>query len=120
MAQCFVGHYRAEVGAADTDVDNVTDGLAGVPLPLPAANAVGEVRHFIEHRVDVWYDVFVVDDDRCPSGRPQGNVQNRAVLCDVDLVAAEHRVDASSQTALLSQLDEQPHRLVGDAVLRIV
>src|SRR5436309_14169278 len=100
MAQCFVSHYRSEVGAADADVDDVTDTLAGVSLPLTAADAVGEVRHPIEHRIDMWYDVFAIDHDRCPPWRAQRNVQHRAVLCDVDFVAAEHRVDALAQTAL--------------------
>src|SRR5439155_25817758 len=109
MAQCFVGHYRAEVGTADADVDDVTDALTGVSLALTAANAVGEVRHLIVHCVDMWYDVVAVDDDRCPSWRTQSNVQHSAVLGDVDLVAAEHRVEARPQTALLGQFNEQPH-----------
>ena len=33
----LVGHHRAEVGAADADVDDVADALAGVALPLAAA-----------------------------------------------------------------------------------
>ena len=68
----------------------------------------------------MWYDVLAVDDDRCPSWRTQGNVQHSAVLGDVDLVAAEHRVDARPQTALLGQFNEQPHCFFRDAVLRVV
>ena len=30
MLECFIGHYRAEVGATDTDVDNVADALSSV------------------------------------------------------------------------------------------
>src|SRR5262249_54326952 len=40
VTQCFVGHYRAEVGAADPDIDDVTDALTRVSLPLTAADAV--------------------------------------------------------------------------------
>ncbi len=47
-------------------------------------------------------------------------MQHRAVLRDVDLVPAEHRIDLLSQTRLLGQLDQQLQRLVVDAVLRIV
>src|SRR5437867_2837567 len=68
----------------------------------------------------LWYDVLAIDDDRCPPWRTQGNVQHSAVLCDVNLVAAEHRVDARAQTALLGQFSEQPHCLFRDAVLRVV
>ena len=66
------------------------------------------------------YDVFAVDHDRCPSWRAQGNVQHGAVLGDVDLVTAEHRVDSGPQIALLSQLNEQPQCFVCNAVLRVV
>ena len=39
VLQRLVGHDRAEVGAADADVDDVADALAGVSLPLAAADA---------------------------------------------------------------------------------
>src|SRR5215471_8452024 len=106
MAQGFVGHYRAEVGAADADVDDVTDALTGVSLPLTAADAVGEVRHLVEHFMDMRDDVLAVDDNRCPAWRTQGNVQHSPILGDVDFIAAKHRVDARAETALLGQCGE--------------
>src|SRR5262249_48826923 len=42
------------------------------------------------------------------------------LLGDVDLLAAEHGVDAVAQAGGLGELDQQPHGLVGDAVLRVV
>jgi hypothetical protein len=33
VLECLVGHYRPEVGAADADVDDVANALAGVTLP---------------------------------------------------------------------------------------
>ena len=53
VAQRQVGHRRAEVGAADADVDHGADPLAGVPGPLPAAHPVGELAHPVEHLVHV-------------------------------------------------------------------
>ena len=64
VLQRLVGHHRAEVRAADADVDDVADALAGVPLPSAAADAVGEVGHLVEHGVDLGHDVLAVDDDR--------------------------------------------------------
>ena len=70
VAQRLVGHHRAEVGAADADVDDIANALAGVALPLAAAHAVGESRHLVEHGVDLGHHVLAVDDDRCiPSAR---------------------------------------------------
>jgi hypothetical protein len=36
------------------------------------------------------------------------------------VLAGEHRVDPLAQAALLGEPDEQPQRLVGDPVLRVV
>src|SRR5215467_14112411 len=70
--------------------------------------------------MDMRDDVLAIDDNRCPPWRTQGNVQDRAILGDVDLVAAEHRVDARAQTALVSQCNEEPQCFIGDAVFRVV
>ena len=43
----------------------------------------------------------------CAARRAQRHVQHGAVLGDVDLVAAEHGVDALAQARLLGQLQQQ-------------
>ena len=91
VAQRLVGHDRAEVRAADADVDDVADALAGVALPLAAAHPVGEVGHLVQHRVHFRHDILAVDEDVRVPRRAQRHVQHRAVFGDVDLVAAEHR-----------------------------
>ena len=96
----FIGHDRAEIGAADADVDDVADALAGVSLPCSAANLVGEGGHLVEHSVHAGDYIFAVDLDRFAFGRAERDVQDGAVFGDVDLVAAEHRVDALLQAAL--------------------
>ena len=116
----LVGHHRAEVGAADADVDDVADALAGVALPGAAPDAVGEVRHLVEHGVDLGHHVLAVHDDGGARGRAQGHVQDGPVLRDVDLLAPEHRVDAGAQAGFLGELEEELQRLVGDPVLRVV
>ena len=116
----LVGHHRAEVRAADADVDDVADALAGVALPRAAADAVGEVGHLVEHGVDLGHHVLAVDDDRRALGRAQRHVQDGAVLGDVDLLAPEHGVDPLAQAGLLGQLQQELERLVGDAILRVV
>src|SRR5215510_11327740 len=120
MAQSFVGHDGAEVGAADADVDDVTNALTGMSVPLTGADAVGKVRHLVEHGVDMRYDILAIDYYGGSLWRTQRNVQHRAVLGDVDFVAVEHRVDALAQTALLCELNEQPHCFFGDPVFRVV
>ena len=94
VAQRFVGHDGPEVGAADADVDDVLDRLAGVALPLTGAHATGEGTHLVQDLVDLGHDVDAVDDERRVLGHAQRDVQDRAVLGDVDVLAAEHRVAA--------------------------
>src|SRR5262245_48087364 len=120
MVQSFVDDYPADPGTGAAMIDHGTSALTGVSLPLTAANPVRELRHLVEHCVDVWYDVLAIDKDGCSSWRTQSDVQHSAVLGDVDPVAAEHRVDALAQTGLVGQFSEQPHCFFRDAVLRVV
>ena len=120
MLERLVGHHRPEVGAADADVDDVANALAGVALPGAAADPVGEVGHLVEHGVDLGHHVLAIDDDRCPSRRAQRHVQDGAVLRDVDLLAPEHGVDPGAQAGFLRQLQEELEGFVGDAILRVI
>ena len=116
----LVGHHRAEVGAADADVDDVANALAGVALPRAAADPVGEVGHLVEHGVDLGHHVLAVHDDGCPSRRAQRHVQDGTVLRDVDLLAPKHGVDPRAQAGFLRQLQEKLECFVGDAILRVI
>src|SRR5262245_1843289 len=53
-------------------------------------------------------------------GRPQRDVHEGPPLRNVELVPAEHGVDACTQSRALGELHEQLHGLVGDAVLGVV
>ena len=120
MLERFVGHHGPEVGAADTDVDDVADAFAGMPLPGAAAHAVGEIGHRVEHGVDVGHHVLAVDDDGRAAWGAQGDMQDGPVFRHVDLVSPEHRLDALPQAGLLGEPAEQGQGLVGDAILRVV
>ena len=84
----------------------LTDPLAGVSGPSPGADVVGELGHPAEHLVHRRHDVDLVDGDPLVGRRAQRDVQHGAVLGDVDLLAAEHRLDAVAQPGLLGQLDQ--------------
>ena len=71
------------------------------PVHAPRADPLGEVGHLVEHRVHLGHDVHAVDLDHRALGRPQRDVEHGAVLGDVDLLAAEHRVDAVAQAGAL-------------------
>ena len=120
MLQRLVGHHRSEVGAADADIDDVANAFAGVPLPSSAPHAVGEIRHLVEHGVDLRHHVLAINNNRCASRRAQGDMQDGAVFRCVDFLAPEHGIDAFVQPGLLRQLQQKLEGFVGDAVLRVI
>ncbi len=120
MAQRLVGHHRAEVRAADADVDDVHDRLAGVTLPLSGADPLAKDGHPTQHRVNLPHDVHPVNQQRGAPRHTQGHVQDGAILGDVDALAGEHRRRALGKARLLGQLDEQTDRLLGYAILRVI
>ena len=90
------------------------------PFHVAGTDGVGEGTHPVEHLVHLGDDVDPVDDERAAARHPQRDVEHRAVLGDVDPLAGEHRVASLGDACLLRERDEQPERLVGDAVLRVV
>ena len=82
--------------------------------------SAGEDAHPIEYGMNLRHNVSAVGDDRDVSRRPRRNMQHGAALGNVDLLAAEHRVDALAQPRLLRKLDEQLYGFVGDAILGVV
>ena len=95
-------------------------GLPVWPVHAPPRTRFGEVRHPVEHRMNLGHDVLAVDQDRRAARRAQRHVEHGSLLRDVDLLAAEHGVDAGAQAALFREADEQRQRLISDPVLRVV
>ena len=79
----------------------------GVAFPLAATNLVRERGHPVEHRVYVGHDVVPVDDDLFSARRTQCDVQDCAILGRIDLVAAEHRLDALPEAAGFGELAQK-------------
>ena len=88
--------------------------------PRAGTQPARELFHAVEDFVHLGHDVRAVNHDRCVARRAKRRVQNRALLGDVDLVAAEHRVDAVAKIALVGQCAQEPQRLVGDALFGVV
>ncbi len=88
----------------------------GVPFPLSSAHTIGKHSHFLQHGVHLGHHIFAIDDDRRPSGRPQGHVQHRSLLGDVDLVPAKHGFDPGPHARFLRQREQQLQRFVRNQV----
>jgi hypothetical protein len=113
-------HDGAEVGAADADVDEVGDGLAGVAFPRAGADGLGEVLHVVEHGVDLGHDVLAVDEDGGVGAVAQRDMEDGAVFRDVDFFAAEHLLRHVGDVAFDREGAEEFHGFADDAVLGVV
>jgi hypothetical protein len=67
--------------------------------------------------MDVGHDVNPVDLETSALGHAKRDVQDGAVLRDVDVLAREHRVTAFGHARFLSQLYQEGQGLVRDEVL---
>ena len=114
------GHRRAEVRAADPDVDDRRDPLARCPRPGPAADAVGEITHLAEDRLHVADDVLAVDVELAAGWHAQRHVEDRAVLRRVDVVPGEHRVAMRVDVGGVGQIHQEAQRQVGRPLLGVV
>src|SRR5690606_32530241 len=107
--------------AADAEVDHVADWRAGVPAPGAAAYRLAERTHLRAHGQDLRHDVDAVDHQRPGLGSaPEGGVQHRPVLAQVDPFTAQHCVAQRLDAARAGQGGEKGERVAGDAVLRVV
>ncbi len=66
------------------------------------------------------HHILAVHDDGLPFGGAQGHVQDGPLLGNVDLLPPKHGIDTGPQAGFLGQLQQELHRLVGDAVLRVI
>ena len=120
MLERLVGHDRAEIGTANADVDDTVDGLPGVSQPLAVSHPLRKDSHLVKNRVHLRHDIDAVDHNLLAPRRPQGDMKNCAAFRDVDLPAFKHGFDALTEVALTGEIHEQPYRLIGDTVLRVV
>src|SRR6185437_14610016 len=111
---------RAEVRAADADVDDGADPLTGGAGPLAAAQPVGEIAHPVQHFVHIGDDVLPVDGQRCVARQPQRGVQHGPVFRDVDVRPVEHRVAVALEVGRAGEVDQQFQRVAVDAVFAVV
>ena len=113
-------HLRAQVRAADADVDDIRDGLAGVAFPRTRAHRLAEGAHMRQHPVDLRHHILPVHVDGGVGAVAQRHVQHRPLFGRIDLLPAEHRPHPQPQPGLLRQSHQQRYRPLRDAVLRIV
>ncbi len=105
ITERFIRHYGTKIGAADADIDNVANRFSGVTSPGSAADLACERAHPVENLVNLRRHVFPIGENGLIAWGPQRYVQHGALFRHVDFIAAKHRVDALTQTALPRQIE---------------
>lgn len=70
--------------------------------------------------MNFWNYVLAIDENGRIFRSTQGHMQDRALLGYVDLFAAEHGVDAGSQTGFLRELKKEPEGFSDNPVLGVI
>ena len=113
-------HQRAEVRAADTDVDDIGNDLIGIAQPAAAADFMREFAHALQDMVDLRHDILAIHDDGGIGAVAQGNVEYGAVFCRIDFFAVEHLLHPLRHACFTRQLEQKRHGFVVDTVFRII
>jgi len=58
----FSYHNGAKVRSTNTNVNDISNGLASVTLPFSTPHLLSELSHVSQNCIDIRHDVFAIDD----------------------------------------------------------
>ncbi len=113
-------HFRAQIGAANADIDYIGDTFSGVAPPFARPHSLAEPGHLRQNPIDLRHHVLAIDENGSVGAIAQCDMQHSSILGRVDLFAAEHRLDGCRKIGLSSKIVQQFHRFGGDAIFGII
>ena len=116
----FGDHHRAEIRAADADVDDIRDRFAGVAKPCAVAHPLGEFAHVCQHAPYFGHDILAIDQHRFAGAVAQGSVQHGAAFGEVDGFAREHFFCPVGQFYFTGQLQQERQCFRRNEIFRII
>lgn len=116
----FGHHDGPKVGTADTNVDDVRDGLSRVSFPFTGPDTLADGFHLVQNLVDLGHHVLAVDQDRSVGAVPKSHVQDGAVFGKVDFFAGKHLGAVFFHAGFFEEGDEVGEDLLGDEVLGVI
>ena len=117
VSQCLVRHHRPRSDPPMPTLMTLRIRLPVWPCHRPPRTRL-EKSAILSRTACTWGTTS--SNDGLPFGGAQGHVQDGPLLGLVDLLPAKHGIDTGPQAGFLGQLQEEPHRRVGGAVLRVV
>eukprot|EP00128_Syssomonas_multiformis_P005248 Colp12_sorted_trinity150504_noHs@27928 len=110
-------HDWSEIRTADTNVNDVSNGLAGVSLPGARANSLSECSHLGENSIHVGHDVLAIDKDGTVGTVAESYVKDSAALSEIDLLTSKHLITPFLKTSLTGKIQEELKSLLCHYVL---
>src|ERR1700730_15972497 len=101
MFESFIGHHRPKIRAANANINYIPDTLTRVAQPIATSDAVTEGGHLVQDRMDFGHDVLAVYKETGTLRSTQRHVKDSAILGDVYLLPAKHRIDPCAQIGFL-------------------
>ena len=113
-------HRRAEVRAADPDIDDIGENIPSRAKDRALAQRAGERRDLGALGLHRRHDVLAVDADWGVGKIAQGHVQSRAAFGEVDLVARKQGLAPFFEPGSAGEIEQMAESRPSEAVLRIV
>ena len=113
----FRHHHRPQIGASNTNIDDIGNGFARIALPRATAHSLGEFSHVGQIGVHFGHYIFAIHNNRPVGAIAQGDMQYGPVFRDVDLFAVEHFLRPAGNIGLRSKRQQQRQRLFSDTIL---
>ena len=101
----LIGRHGAKIGAANANVNDSTNRLAGDPLPLTRTHLSREGVNLVEHLMNIGNGVLAVNMQLVSAGATQRGMEDGAVLSNVDVLTGIHCVTTLGDVSLRSQFE---------------
>ena len=113
-------NYDIQIRTTNTNVDNGSQLLSSVSLPLSTSNLLRKLLHVVENIIDTTLSVHDINTFNLhipTTNISESSVVNGAVLGKVDLFASKHGIALLLDASLLGELDEEIEGLICEEVL---
>src|SRR5690606_13584942 len=106
--------------AANADVYDVANALAGISCPFTAVYTVAKLPHLFLYGLHLRHYIFTAGINGLTGEIAQSNMQYRTVFGFIDLLTGKHRSDGVLYPAFLRQLQQQLQGSICNAVFGVV
>lgn len=113
-------HNRAEIGTANTNIDDVGNLFPGRTFQGAGTDRIGKLAHGCQNAVHIRHHVLVINENGRVGTIAQGGMQHGAVFGEVDGLAGEHLLALGLDTAFARELFEKRDDLFVDGTFGVI